>query len=71
MVNDDGLEMGLRVSEVYRGFTILYDTSSREWLIELTPEARPERFKAAFQARRAVNMLLDGQSIPWPKKEAH
>ena len=52
----------MSVSEVYRGLTIYYNPSTRRWSVELTPEAGLAEFKSAFQARRAINLALDGQS---------
>ncbi len=56
-------------SETYRGYTIYYAASVRRWLVELRGEVPLDQFNAAFQARRAINVLLDGQSIQRPKRE--
>lgn len=51
------------ISEVYRGFTILYTPPpEREWSFRPEPGARLHSYQSAFQARRAINELLDGHS---------
>ena len=59
----------VKVSETYRGFAIYYETSTRRWLVPLRPGEPRGKFNSAFQARRAINIVLDGQSVAWPKRE--
>jgi hypothetical protein len=58
----------LRTSEVYRGHTIYYSPATRTWIVGLRPGTPSDHFASAFQARRAVNLLLDGTSVSWPKR---
>lgn len=59
----------VRVSETYRGFTIYYEASTRRWLVDLRPGKPQGQFNSAFQARRAINIVLDGHSVAWPRRE--
>ena len=57
------------VSEVYRGFTIYYTPPpEREWSFRSSPNAPLESHRSAAQARRAINMLLDGTSVSTPRR---
>jgi hypothetical protein len=58
---------GRRHSENYRGHEILYEPDARSWLVDVGQGER--RHRAAFQARRAVNVALDGHSVIWPRRE--
>lgn len=59
----------MRTSEIYRSHTIYYSPSMRRWLVEVTSGAGLVGFNSAFQARRAINLALDGESASWPKRE--
>jgi hypothetical protein len=50
-----------RPSEEYRGYEILYVAGQRSWFYRADADATPSResFRSAFQARRAVDQLLD------------
>ena len=61
--------MPLKVSESYRGYTVFFDRDTRRWLVAVPPGDQLVAFAAAFQARRAVNLALDGRSESWPKRE--
>lgn len=65
----EGSTVALKVSETYRGHTIFYDPTARRWLVALTPDGPLTPHPSAFQARRAINIALDGQSESWPKRE--
>ena len=57
------------VSEVYRGFTIYYTPPpERVWSFRRQPDAPLESHRSAFQARRAINELLDGSSPSMPRR---
>jgi hypothetical protein len=56
-------------SESYRGHDILFEPESRSFWVEARPGNGMERFASAFQARRHVNLVLDGQSDTWPRRE--
>jgi hypothetical protein len=58
------------ITEVYRGFTIFYSPPpEREWSFRPEPGGKVESYKSAFQARRAINELLDGHSEPTPRRD--
>ena len=59
----------MRFSEVYRGRTIHYDRAARRWLVAVPPGDRLIPFTSAFEARRAVNVALDGHSVSRPRRE--
>jgi len=52
---------GPRPSEEHRGHEILYVAGERSWYIRADAEAprSTESFRSAFQARRAIDSLLD------------
>lgn len=59
------------ITEVYRGFTIYYTPSpEREWSFRPTSDAPLQSYRSAFQARRAINELLDGTSEPTPRRDS-
>ncbi len=60
----------MKESEVYRGFTIYFEQASRRWLVALSGTDPLQEFSAAFQARRAINIHLDGESIARPSRES-
>ena len=59
----------VKASETYRGFTIYYEASTRRWFVDLHPGEPQGEFNSAFQARRAINVVLDGHSVAWPRRE--
>jgi len=52
---------GPRPSEQHRGHEILYVAGERSWYIRADADAprSSESFRSAFQARRAIDSLLD------------
>jgi hypothetical protein len=52
---------GPRPSEQHRGHEILYVAGQRSWYIRAGADAprSAESFRSAFQARRAIDSLLD------------
>jgi hypothetical protein len=49
------------ISEVYRGFTIYYTPPpDRVWSFRPSPNGSLESHRSAFQARRAIDVLIDG-----------
>lgn len=59
------------VSEVYRGFTMYYTPPpEREWSFRPEPGAKLQSCRSAFQARRAINELLDGTSESTPRRNS-
>jgi hypothetical protein len=59
------------ITEVYRGFTIIYSPPpEREWSFRPEPGAKLQSYKSAFQARRAINELLDGESEVTPRRDS-
>lgn len=59
------------ITEVHRGFTILYaPPPEREWSFRPTPDAPLQSYRSAFQARRAINELLDGTSESTPRRDS-
>ena len=49
------------MTEVYRGFTITYTPPpERVWSFRPWPDAPLESHRSAFQARRAIDVLIDG-----------
>ena len=59
------------ISQVYRGFTILFSPPpDREWSFRPEPGATLQSYKSAFQARRAINELLDGSSEAVPRRDS-
>jgi hypothetical protein len=52
---------GPRPSEEHRGHEILYVAGQRSWYIRADADAprSAESFRSAFQARRAIDSLLD------------
>ena len=50
-----------RPSEEHRGYEILYVAGQRSWHFRADADATPSRqsFRSAFQARRAVDHLID------------
>lgn len=67
MAKERDLVDGRRLSEMYRGHEILYEPASRTWLVDLGDGEL--RHRAAFQARRSVNIAMDGRSVVWPRRE--
>jgi hypothetical protein len=60
-----------RVSEVYRGYTIYYTPPpERVWSFKPKPDAPLQSYRSAFQARRAINEMLDGSSEVWPRRDS-
>ena len=59
------------ITEVHRGFAI-YSTPppERVWSFRPAPEAPLQSYRSAFQARRAVNELLDGLSEVRPRRDS-
>jgi hypothetical protein len=55
-----------RPSEEHRGYEILYVAGERGWRIRPDADATPSQqsFRSAFQARRAVDQLLDAPPAP-------
>jgi hypothetical protein len=59
------------ITEVYRGFTIIYSPPpEREWSFRPEPDAPLQSYRSAFQARRAINELLDGTSERVPRRSS-
>src|SRR5687767_3427486 len=59
------------ISEVYRGFTIFYTPPpERVWSFRPQPDAKLQSYRSAFQARRAINELLDGASESTPRRDS-
>ncbi len=52
---------GPRPSEEHRGYEILYVAGQRSWYYRPDADATPSRvsFRSPFQARRAIDQLLD------------
>jgi hypothetical protein len=50
-----------RASEEHRGYEILYVAGQRSWYIRPDADAPPSKqsFGSPFQARRAIDLLLD------------
>ncbi len=50
-----------RASEEHRGYEILYVAGQRSWYIKADADAAPSKasFGSPFQARRAIDVLLD------------
>lgn len=62
---------GGAITEVYRGFTIYYTPPpEREWSFRPAPDAPLQSHRSAFQARRAINELLDGSSETTPRRDS-
>jgi hypothetical protein len=60
-----------RISEVYRGYTIYYTPPpERVWSFRPKADAPLQPYRSAFQARRAINEMLDGSSEVWPRRDA-
>lgn len=58
------------VSEYFRGFTIYFTPSpEREWSFRARPGEKLQSYRSAFQARRAINELLDGISEAVPRRD--
>jgi hypothetical protein len=58
-----------RASEEHRGYEIQYVAGERSWYYRADAESAPSRlsFRSAFQARRAIDELLDA-GPPKPKR---
>ena len=59
------------ITEVHRGFSIYYrPPPEREWSFRPAPDAPLQSYRSAFQARRAINELLDGTSESTPRRDS-
>ena len=63
---------GPRPSEEHRGYEILYVAGQRSWHIRADADAEPSKasYRSAFQARRAIDQIIDAPAPAPSKKRA-